>query len=75
MFGLGIPELLIILVIVIVVFGANRLRGVGGAIGGSIRDFKKSVRDEDVVAPGRTETITTTETKLRDDSGRDSQIR
>ena len=47
MFGLQAPELLIILVIVIVLFGATRLRGVGGALGGSIREFKKAVRDDD----------------------------
>jgi len=47
MFGLQAPELLIILVIIIVLFGASRLRGVGGALGGSIREFKKAVRDED----------------------------
>ena len=47
MFGLQAPELLIILVIVIVLFGASRLRGIGGALGGSIREFKKAVRDED----------------------------
>lgn len=47
MAGLGAPELLIILLIVIVVFGAGRLKGIGGALGGSIREFKKAVRDED----------------------------
>jgi sec-independent protein translocase protein TatA len=47
MFGLQAPELLIILVIIIVLFGATRLRGVGGALGGSIREFKKAVRDDD----------------------------
>ena len=46
MFGLQAPELLIILVIVIVLFGASRLRGIGGALGGSIREFKTAVRDE-----------------------------
>jgi len=46
MFGLQAPELLIILVIVIVLFGASRLRGIGGALGGSIREFKNAVRDE-----------------------------
>lgn len=46
MFGLQVPELLIILVIVIVLFGATRLRGIGGALGGSIREFKTAVRDE-----------------------------
>jgi sec-independent protein translocase protein TatA len=49
MFGLQAPELLIILVIVIVLFGAARLRGLGGALGGSIREFKNAVRDEDKV--------------------------
>jgi sec-independent protein translocase protein TatA len=47
MFGLQMPELLIILVIVIVLFGATRLRGVGSALGGSISEFKKAVREED----------------------------
>jgi len=46
MFGLQAPELIIILVIVIVLFGASRLRGIGGALGGSIREFKSAVRDE-----------------------------
>ncbi|HNP70195.1 MAG TPA: twin-arginine translocase TatA/TatE family subunit [Kouleothrix sp.] len=46
MFGLQLPELLIILLIVIVLFGASRLRGIGGALGGSIREFKTAVRDE-----------------------------
>jgi sec-independent protein translocase protein TatA len=45
--GLGPWELLIILLIVIVVFGASRLRGIGGALGGSIREFKSAVRDDE----------------------------
>lgn len=47
MFGLGVPELLIILVIIIAVFGAGRIAGLGGALGGSIREFKKAVKDDD----------------------------
>ncbi len=47
MFGLQAPELLIILVIVIVLFGAARLRGIGGALGGSINEFKRAVREDD----------------------------
>ena len=42
MFGFGIPELLIVLVIVLVVFGAGRLPEIGGALGKSIRNFKKA---------------------------------
>ena len=47
MAGLGVPELLIILFIVVVLFGASRLAGVGAALGNSVRDFRKSVRDDD----------------------------
>ena len=45
--GLGVPELLIILLIVIALFGASRLAGVGAAIGSSVREFRKSVKDDD----------------------------
>lgn len=40
--GIGVPELVIILVIVMVVFGVGRLPEVGGALGRSIREFRKS---------------------------------
>lgn len=48
--SLGVPELLIILVIVLILFGASRLKGLGGALGGSIREFKSAVKDEDTPA-------------------------
>jgi sec-independent protein translocase protein TatA len=53
MFGIGMPELLIIMVIVLIVFGAGKLPEIGGAIGNSIKNFKKSVRgsDESDVTP------------------------
>lgn len=38
-------ELLLILGIVIAIFGAGRIAGIGAALGGSIREFKKAVRD------------------------------
>ena len=41
-FGLGVPELLIILVIVLLIFGAGKLPQIGDALGKSIRNFKKS---------------------------------
>ena len=47
--NLGVPELLIILVIVVLLFGASRISGVASALGGSIKEFKKAVRDDDVV--------------------------
>ena len=42
-----IKELIIILAIVLLVFGPRRLRGLGSALGQSIRDFRKSVADPD----------------------------
>jgi sec-independent protein translocase protein TatA len=47
MFGLGMPELLIILVIVVVIFGANRLPQLGEGLGKAIRGFKKGISDSD----------------------------
>jgi sec-independent protein translocase protein TatA len=44
---LGPFELLIILAIIIALFGASRLAGVGAALGTSVRDFRKSVKDQD----------------------------
>ncbi len=45
--GLGLPELLIILLVVLLIFGASRLPGVGSALGKGIRSFKTSVTGED----------------------------
>ena len=42
MFGIGMSELLIILVIVLIVFGAGKLREIGSALGRGIKNFKKS---------------------------------
>jgi sec-independent protein translocase protein TatA len=54
MLGLGWGELLIILVIVIAIFGAGRLAGIGGALGGGIREFKNAVKDESATAKPET---------------------
>ena len=49
MFGIGMPELLIIMVIVLMIFGAGKLPEIGGAIGKGIKNFKKSVRQGDEI--------------------------
>ncbi|MGE0591476.1 MAG: twin-arginine translocase TatA/TatE family subunit [Vicinamibacterales bacterium] len=43
---IGIPELLIILTIIILIFGANRLPEIGRGIGKGIRNFKDATKDE-----------------------------
>ena len=42
---LGLPELIIVLVIVLIVFGASRLRGIGQGLGGAISAFRREVRE------------------------------
>ena len=54
MFGLGYQELLIILVIVLVLFGANRLPELARSLGSSVKEFKKGVNEvqkEDAASP------------------------
>jgi sec-independent protein translocase protein TatA len=45
MFGLGYQELLIILVIVLILFGANRLPDLARSLGSSVKEFKKGVTE------------------------------
>jgi sec-independent protein translocase protein TatA len=47
--GLGVWELLIILVIVIVIFGAKKLPEIGGGIGQAISNFKKASREPEEI--------------------------
>jgi sec-independent protein translocase protein TatA len=48
MFGIGMPQLIIILVIVLVVFGASRLPEFGSALGKCIKNFKKATEEINV---------------------------
>jgi sec-independent protein translocase protein TatA len=49
MFGLGITELLIILVIILIMFGAGRLPEIGEGIGRGIRNFRKAIKSPDEI--------------------------
>ncbi len=56
MFGLRMPELLLILAIVVILFGASKLPQIGAGLGQSIRGFKKAMegKDEEEKDPGKT---------------------
>ncbi|BCR03671.1 hypothetical protein DESUT3_07400 [Desulfuromonas versatilis] len=47
MFGLGTQEMIIILVLVLIIFGAGKLPQVGGALGQGLRNFKKGIKEAD----------------------------
>jgi sec-independent protein translocase protein TatA len=47
MFGIGMPELIIILVIILIIFGAGKLPEIGAGIGKGIKNFKKATTEED----------------------------
>ena len=54
---LGTMEILLIVVLALVLFGGNKLAGVGKALGQSIKEFKKEVK-EDAPAAAETEIVT-----------------
>ena len=60
--GIGFPELMIILVIIMIIFGAGKLPEIGSAFGNSIKNFKKSMKDaEEIQEAANLESPTTEE--------------
>lgn len=55
MFGIGMPELIIILVIVLIIFGAGRLPDIGAGMGKAIRNFKGATAESEKKEPEKIE--------------------
>lgn len=49
MFGLGMPELVVLLVIILIIFGAGKLPEIGSGLGKAIRGFKKGMSETDAI--------------------------
>lgn len=47
MFSFGAPELLIVLVIIIILFGVGRIGKIAGELGSGIRNFREAIKDKD----------------------------
>jgi sec-independent protein translocase protein TatA len=50
MFGIGMPELIVILVIIMIIFGAGKLPEIGAGIGKGIRNFKRATMAPEKIA-------------------------
>jgi sec-independent protein translocase protein TatA len=70
--GISIWQLLIILVIVVLLFGTKKLRGMGGDLGTAIKSFKKSVKEEGT-EEGKEEEESTDDKEALADTGETSE--
>ena len=55
MFGIGMPELIIILVIILIIFGAGKLPEIGAGMGKAIRNFKGATKESEKIEPDKLE--------------------
>ena len=67
--GFGVTELFIILAIVLVLFGAKKLRNIGGDLGGAIKNFKTAMKDEENASEKENTSTTEQQAQLDEKSG------
>jgi sec-independent protein translocase protein TatA len=56
--NIGVPQLIILLVVVMLVFGTKKIRSLGGDLGGAIRDFRKGMNETEAAAEEAVESVT-----------------
>ena len=67
MAGLGWQELVIVLVIIMIIFGAGKLPEVASSLGKGVKEFKKEASDTESIASGTTVSASTASTERRDE--------
>lgn len=75
MAGIGVPELAIVLVIIVIIFGVGKLPEIGGALGKGIREFKTESTTEEKEAAARLEKGNSTTSFTATGGARDSRDR
>ena len=75
MFGIGLQELLVILLIVVIVFGAKRLPELSSSLGKAIRNFKRSMSEPDEIdiTPGKNKPSSSSEADKNNSDGEDKK--
>jgi sec-independent protein translocase protein TatA len=72
MFGISPMQLVIILVIVVLLFGTKKLRGLGGDLGSAMKGFKKAISDDDKDKEDNKDADFVTKEKVEDKSADDA---
>jgi sec-independent protein translocase protein TatA len=65
MFGLRIPELLLIFLVVVLLFGAKKLPQLGQGLGDSIKSFRKALKDANTDAEGQSASMATKDAQVK----------
>ncbi len=55
MFGIGMPELIVVLVIILIIFGVGKLPEIGGGMGKAIRNFRQATKETENKEPDKLE--------------------
>jgi sec-independent protein translocase protein TatA len=75
MADIGLPELLIVLAIVLLIFGPSKIMGVAAGLGGALRAFRHSMQDTDEVAAAKEQRTENKEPEIGDQEQRSAEER
>jgi len=74
MMGIGFPELMVILIIIMIIFGAGKLPEIGSAFGRSIKNFKSSMKEAEELESTATDATDSTGTPVTSEGASEGQV-